>query len=88
MKKLLKSMENFKVFTWNEKNYGKPGELFDRIKGLGVKPVCIIDPGTKVEKGYSIDDEGIAKDYFAKDKAINLFTIRHAFFILPFALPG
>ncbi len=61
-------MDNFKVFTWNEKNYGKPGELFDRIKGLGVKPVCIIDPGTKVEKGYSIDDEGVANDYFAKDK--------------------
>lgn len=61
-------MDNFKVFTWNDKNYGKPGELFDRIKGLGVKPVCIIDPGTKVEKGYSIDDEGVANDYFAKDK--------------------
>ena len=61
-------MDNFKVFTWNDKNYGKPGELFERIKGLGVKPVCIIDPGTKVEKGYSIDDEGVANDYFAKDK--------------------
>ena len=61
-------MDNFKVFTWDEKKYGKKGELFDRIKGLGVKPVCIIDPGTKVEKGYSIDDEGVEKDYFAKDK--------------------
>lgn len=60
-------MDNFKVFTWDEKNYGKPGELFDRIKGLGVKPVCIIDPGTKKEEGYTIDDEGIEKDYFAKD---------------------
>ena len=61
-------MDNFKVFTWDEEKYGKKGELFDRIKGLGVKPVCIIDPGTKVEKGYSIDDEGVANDYFAKDK--------------------
>ena len=61
-------MDNFKVFTWDEEKYGKKGELFDRIKGLGVKPVCIIDPGTKVEKGYSIDDEGVEKDYFAKDK--------------------
>ncbi len=40
-------MDNFKVFTWDEKNYGPKGELFERIKGLGVKPVCIIDPGTK-----------------------------------------
>lgn len=61
-------MEDFKVFTWNEKNYGKKGELFDRIKGLGVKPVCIIDPGTKKEEGYEIDDTGVEKGYFATDK--------------------
>ena len=61
-------MDNFKVFTWDDKNYGAPGELFDRVKSLGVKPVCIIDPGTKKEAGYAIDEEGLAKDYFAKDK--------------------
>lgn len=61
-------MDNFKVFTWDEEKYGPKGELFDRIKGLGVKPVCIIDPGTKKEEGYHIDDEGIEKGYFVKDK--------------------
>ena len=61
-------MDNFKVFTWDEKNYGKKGELFERLKGLGVKPVCIIDPGTKVEKGYEIDDAGVEKGYFVTDK--------------------
>lgn len=61
-------MDNFKVFTWDEKNYGPKGELFERIKGLGVKPVCIIDPGTKKEEGYHIDDEGVEKGYFVTDK--------------------
>lgn len=61
-------MDNFKVFTWNEKAYKKAGELFAELRAKGVKPVTIIDPGTKVEKGYAIDDEGVAKDYFAKDK--------------------
>lgn len=60
-------MDNFKVFTWNEKNYDKTGELFEEFKEKGVKPITIIDPGTKVEKGYSIDDEGVANNYFAKD---------------------
>ena len=60
-------MDNFKVFTWNEKNYDKTGELFKEFKEKGVKPVCIIDPGTKVEKGYSVDDEGVENNYFAKD---------------------
>lgn len=61
-------MDNFKVFTWDEEKYGPKGELFERIKGLGVKPVCIIDPGTKKEEGYHIDDEGVEKGYFVTDK--------------------
>ena len=60
-------MDHFKVFTWNEAEYGKPGELFDTLKAKGVKPVCIIDPGTKVEEGYYVDDEGVANNYYAKD---------------------
>ncbi len=61
-------MDNFKVFTWNEKAYKKQGDLFKELKEKGVKPVTIIDPGTKVEKGYWVDDEGVEKNYFAKDK--------------------
>lgn len=61
-------MDHFKVFTWNEENYGKPGVLFDELKEKGIKPVTCVDPGTKVEKGYYIDDEGLEKDYFVKDK--------------------
>lgn len=61
-------MDHFKVFTWNEKAYKKPGELFEELRAKGVKPVTIIDPGTKVEKGYTVDEVGVANDYFAKDK--------------------
>ena len=60
-------MEHCKVFTWDEKNYGKAGELFASLRERGVKPVTIIDPGTKLEKGYFMHDEGIANDYFVKD---------------------
>lgn len=61
-------MERFKVFTWDEKAYGKEGALFEELKQKGVKPVTIIDPGTKVEEGYYVDDEGVANNFFAKDK--------------------
>ena len=67
-------MDNYKVFTWNQKNYGKPGELFQELKEKGVKPVTIIDPGTKVEQGYSIDDTGVEKEYFVKDKDGNVYV--------------
>ncbi len=59
-------MEHCKVFTWDESNYGKKGELFASLRDRGVKPVAIIDPGTKLEQGYFMHDEGIANDYFVK----------------------
>lgn len=67
-------MEDFKVFTWNEKNYEKSGVLFDELKAQGMKPVTIIDPGTKVESGYFMDDEGVENGYFAKDTKGNVYV--------------
>lgn len=60
-------MDNYKVFTWNEAEYGPKGELFKEISEEGIKPIVIIDPGTKVEKGYFMCDEGVGNNYFAKD---------------------
>jgi alpha-glucosidase len=61
-------MEGFRVFTWDAKNYDAPGVLFDEINAKGVKPVTIIDPGTKKDPNYYVNQEGIEKGYFATDK--------------------
>jgi alpha-glucosidase len=58
-------MQGYKVFTWDEKNYGKPGELFRELGEKGFKPVVIIDPGTKMEAGYMMYEEGVKNGYFA-----------------------
>lgn len=59
-------MEDFKVFTWNPKTFPNPKELTEKLAGEGIKIVTIIDPGTKVEKGYDVYNTGIKEDYFAK----------------------
>ena len=61
-------MDGYRVFTWNEKDYGKPGEAVKELKDNGFKTVCIIDPGVKLDPGYDKYEEGIAGDYFAKTK--------------------
>ncbi len=61
-------MDGYRVFTWNEKDYGKPGEAVKELKDDGFKTVCIIDPGVKLDPGYDKYEEGIAGDYFAKTK--------------------
>ena len=59
-------MDGYRVFTWNEKDYGDPAETIQELADDGFKAVCIIDPGVKLDSGYEKYDEGIAGDYFAK----------------------
>jgi len=60
-------MKGCRVFTWDDENYEAPGVLFDELKEKGIKSVTIIDPGTKKEEGYAIDDVGVANGYYALD---------------------
>ena len=59
-------MDGYRVFTWNEKDYGDPAGTIQELADEGFKAVCIIDPGVKLDPGYEKYDEGIAGDYFAK----------------------
>lgn len=59
-------MDNFKVFTTDEKAFPDLKELSEQLGEMGIKLVTIIDPGTKLEEGYDVYEEGIEKGYFAK----------------------
>ena len=61
-------MDGFRVFTWDNKKFENPKAFTDELKNMGFKVVTIIDPGVKIDKEYSIYSEGLANDYFAKDK--------------------
>lgn len=59
-------MDGYRVFTWNEKSFGKPGEIVDELAEKGFKVVAIIDPGVKEDPGYPVYDEGMREGFFAK----------------------
>jgi len=58
-------MQDYKVFTWNEKTFSHPKELLEELKALGFKVVVILDPGIKVEAGYEPYDSALADNLFA-----------------------
>ena len=60
-------MEGYRVFTFNGKRFSDPKGLFDYLRSINVKPICIIDPGVKQDPGYFMYDEGEANGYFAKN---------------------
>ncbi len=60
-------MQEYKVFTWNQKRYhGAPKKFLSELSEQGFKVVVINDPGVKKEEGYKVYGEGVKNGYFAK----------------------
>ncbi|MFP4282894.1 MAG: glycoside hydrolase family 31 protein [Opitutales bacterium] len=60
-------MDGFRVFTLAPEHWGSPAEAAGVLQGLrrrGRRVVPILDPGVKVDPGYTIYEEGLARDLF------------------------
>jgi len=51
-------MDRYKVFTLDKKNFPDPRQTLAKLAQAGRKVVPILDPGVKLEKGYSIYERG------------------------------
>ncbi len=58
-------MDEYRVFTWNEKAYPDVKGMLSRLKEQGIRAITIIDPGVKHDPGYSVYDDGLEKGVFA-----------------------
>jgi len=67
-------MDNYKVFTWDPKNFPDPAGMMNELKKMSFDLVTIIDPGIKIEKGYKAYDEGVDQGHFAKYPDGHLYT--------------
>ncbi len=59
-------MQDYKVFTWNDKHFSSPKTLISHLQTLGFKVVVIIDPAVKIEKDYPVYEQGIKENHFVK----------------------
>ncbi|MFN3596242.1 MAG: TIM-barrel domain-containing protein [Rubricoccaceae bacterium] len=67
-------MEGYRVFTWNEAAFPDPKALHDDLAALGIRTVCIVDPGVKVDPGYFAYDEGARRGLFVTNPDGSYFT--------------
>ena len=60
-------MDHYKVFTWtpDKERYPDPEKMIADLAKDGIKIITIIDPGVKLEEGYSVYDKGVENGYFA-----------------------
>lgn len=66
-------MDGYRIFTFDPDGFPNPRRLNDYLHQLHFKSVYMIDPGVKAEKGYFVDDQGRAGDYFVKTADGKLF---------------
>jgi len=59
-------MDNYKIFTWDPTRFPHPAETVGELRKMGIHTTVIVDPGIKVEKGYSAYEDGFKKDVFVK----------------------
>lgn len=67
-------MQDFKVFTFNEKSFPDPKGLNDYLHANNFRAVWMIDPGVKREEGYFVYDSGTAGDYWVNNSSGEPFT--------------
>ena len=57
-------MEQYKIFTWSNRDFPDPKALLTQLRDLGFQVVVMCDPGIKVEPGYKTYDDGIDQKVF------------------------
>lgn len=67
-------MEDFKDFTVDSVKFPDFKRFVKRMREKGFRLVPIIDAGVKIEEGYDVYEEGVAKGFFCRDENNNPFV--------------
>lgn len=59
-------MDQYKIFTWNKKDFPDPKGLISQLREMGFQIVIMCDPGIKIEEGYRAYEDGLKQDAFIK----------------------
>lgn len=60
-------MNEYRVFTFDSTRFPDPTKLNADLETQGFKSIWMIDPGIKVDPGYSVYDDGTAKDMWVRN---------------------
>jgi alpha-glucosidase len=66
-------MDGYRIFTWDPERFPDPAGLLAELREQGLRVICILDPGVKVDPGYRVHDEGLARDAFCRLPGGRLF---------------
>lgn len=59
-------MSGYRVFTWDPERFTDPAALVSGLAEQGMRLVTIIDPGVKVDPGWDVYDDAVARDLLCR----------------------
>ncbi|GBD08904.1 Oligosaccharide 4-alpha-D-glucosyltransferase [Candidatus Thermoflexus japonica] len=59
-------MDGYRVFTVDRRRFPDLPDLIRELEGQGIRTVVILDPGVKIDPGYSVYQEGMAQGMFCR----------------------
>jgi alpha-glucosidase len=60
-------MDGYRIFSWSKKDFPHPEKLLGELRDEGFHVITIVDPGIKVDEGYSIYRDGRDRVVFTRD---------------------
>jgi alpha-glucosidase len=67
-------MDGYRCFTWNREAFPMHRAMIADLRAEGIKTVAIIDAGVKVDPGYAVHDDGLARNAFVRNADGSLFV--------------
>lgn len=59
-------MDNYKVFSFDPEQFPDPHGMMKELRQMGFRIVPIVDPGVRIEEGYTVYEEGLAEGHFCQ----------------------
>jgi alpha-glucosidase len=69
-------MDGYRVFTWHPRRFPEPRRLLADLAAQGFRVVTIVDPGVKVDPGYAVYRDGLARGVFCRRADGGRFSLR------------
>jgi alpha-glucosidase len=69
-------MDGYRVFTWHPRRFPQPKALLGELAEAGFRAVTIVDPGVKLDAGYEVYRDGVARDVFLRHEDGKPFAVR------------
>lgn len=59
-------MDGYRCFTWDAERFPDPKRMIGELRAEGFKTVVMIDPGLKIDPGYSVWKDGFDRDFYCR----------------------